>query len=161
MVKKHYKKIALVVAIIIGILAGGGLLFFSPTARASFRGDVNWENYQILIQYAREVANNFDVDLGDEIEVSKALTKDALIVNVDKDLYGIEATFPISTYQVTVEDGIIKYEGVFTGGSKFRTHTEVDEPGFYIVMSTSFGSLVALGIYASIKALLSPKEEKD
>ena len=156
---KSYKIIATVLSAIIGIVIAVCLNLASPGARLSYTGSIASESYQILKDYAFEIAS-FDTEPREDIVVTKNLTKESLVVDVDASIYGVEAIFPISNFEVRIENGIIQYEVVIDYNNvTYLEHIDVEPPLFYILISIViaflWGVLFWFLIYYSILLIKS------
>ena len=146
---KTYKKVAMVISVIIAMVLTIGLNLISPIMIPSYKGSITSENYQNLKEYAFEIASNSDTKSREDILVTKELTKEALIVNVDASIYGIQAIFPVSNINEKIENGIIKYEGVIDYNNvKYSEHTDVYPPLMTIMMTIIFFVVCTGSLYA-------------
>lgn len=145
---KNYRKIVIALSAIIGIGAAVLLNLFSPVTIPSYKGSITSESYQILKDYAFEIASNSDTESKQDIVVTTNLTKEFLIVKVDTSIYGVEAIFPVSNCDEKIENGIIKYEGIIDYNNvTYSEHTDVEPPLFYIMMSIMFAAVCAIPPY--------------
>ena len=156
---KIYRTIVIVLSVIIGIAAAVLLILSSPVIIPSFTGSITSESYQILKDYAFEIAS-FDTEPREDIVVTKNLTKESLVVDVDASIYGVEAIFPISNFEVRIENGIIQYEVVIDYNNvTYLEHIDVEPPLFYILISIViaflWGVLFWFLIYYSILLIKS------
>ena len=136
---KIYKNIVLVTSAIVGVVATILFNICSPLAMASYKGLITAEKYKVLKDYAFDIATNPDIETKNDIDVTKEITKSSLIIKVDTSLYGIQATFPITTYSEKIENGIVKCEGSIDYNNViYSEHSEVNSPLFYISLSIPF-----------------------
>lgn len=145
---KIYRIIVIVLSAIIGISATILVNLYSPIAMPAYTGSITVESYRILKDYALEIANNFDTELKEDIVVTKTVTAETLIVNVDASVYGIEAVFPVSNYHEKIENGIIKCEGVIDYNNvTYTEHTDVGSPLFYAMLSILLAGICSVPPY--------------
>lgn len=145
---KIYRTIVIILSVITGIAATVLLILSSPVIMPSFTGSITSESYQVLEDYAFEIASNSDTEPMDGIVVTKNLTRESLIVDVDASIYGVEAIFPISNYEEKIENGIIKYEGIIDYNNvTYSEHTDVYPPWFYIFICIIFVVVIAFILY--------------
>lgn len=130
------------------------LINLSPMPMASYTGGIKPENYQILKDYAMEIASNSDTEAEDGLKVTKNLTRETLIVDIDASLYGIEAIFPISNYNEIIENGKISFEGVIEYDNVvYSEHTDVAPPVVYIMGSIILFTFLSYMMYFLLYAI--------
>ena len=130
------------------------LINFSPMPMASYTGVIKPENYQILKDYAMEIASNSDTESEDGLKVTKNLNRESLIVDIDASFYEIEAIFPISNYNEIIENGKISFEGVIEYDNVvYSEHTDVAPPVVYIIGSIIVFTFLSYMIYLILCAI--------
>lgn len=146
---KIYKITVIVLSVIIGISVALFLNLTSPVTIPAYTNSITEEDYQVLKNYALEVANNSDIGLNNkDIEVTIELDDETLKMDINKDIYGIKAIFPISNLAWKTEDGIMKYNMVIDYDNViFSEHTDVKPAFFYMLISIFLAGLLALPIY--------------
>lgn len=134
---KIYKITVIVLSVIIGISVAVFMNLFSPLTIPAYTNSITEEDYQELKNYALEVANNSDIGLNNkDIDVTIELDAETLKMDINKDIYGVEAIFPISNLAWKTEDGIMKYDMVIDYDNvAFSEHTDVKPAFFYIILS--------------------------
>lgn len=133
MTMKTYKKIVMIVSIIVGIIATAFLYSTSPVAKTK---TITAEEYQSLKDYALDIANGSGVELPEEITVTKKFNEDAVIISLNTSLYGIEANFPISQSNGKFENGnIMQYGTIDYENVTYSEHPKVQPSWFYIIWS--------------------------
>ena len=148
--------------LIISIILGVALVIFccfmqAELISASFKGTITPESYKELEEYAFELANSNDVKELKDAVVTKKLTTDALIIKVDKTLYGIKAAFPLRDYRETIDNGFIYSKAVIDYNNvKYSKNTIVKSPAYYIIIYSWVGLIFVLMFYA----LLIPKPKR-
>ena len=148
--------------LIISIILGVALVIFccfmqAELISASFKGTITPESYKELEKYAFELASSNDVKELKDTVVTKKLTTDALIIKVDKTLYGIKAVFPLKDYSETIDNGFIYSKAVIDYNNvKYSKNTIVKSPAYYIIIYSWVGLIFVLMFYA----LLIPKAKR-
>lgn len=153
---KIYKITVIVFSVIIGISLALFLNLTSPVAIPAYTNSITEEDYQVLKNYALGVANNSDIGLNNkDIDVTIELDAETLKMDINKDIYGVKAIFPISNLTWKYENGIMKYDMVIDYDNViFSEHTDVMPAFFYIILSIIMVALVSATLYILFCPLL-------
>lgn len=146
---KIYKITVIVLSVIIGISVAVFMNLVSPVTIPAYTNSITEEDYQELKNYALEVANNSDIGLNNkDIDVTIELDAETLKMDINKDIYGVEAIFPISDLTWKTEDGIMKYDMVIDYDNvTYSEHTDVQPAFFYITISIFLAGVLAVPMY--------------
>lgn len=126
---KIYKKVVIVLSIIVNIVITVLSFTTTPSIVASLKGRTITEaEYNELKEVAVLMAKGLDIENKD-IQITKTNTENAFIVKVDADLYGIEAEFPIENYSEERENGVILSQGTIDfNNANYKEYTSVQSP---------------------------------
>lgn len=127
---KIYKITVIILSVIIGISVAVFMNLESPVTIPAYTNSITEEDYQELKEYALELANNSDIGLiNNDIDVTSELDSKTLEMHINKEIYGVDAIFPISDLTWKIENGIMKYEMVIDYDNvAFSEHTDVEPP---------------------------------
>ena len=92
---KAYKIVITIVSILLATIAVVFLILNSPATLFSYQGGPTRNDYQTLEKYSVKLVKNDNFELDEDINVEKSISKDYIIVKLDKPFYGIEAKFPM------------------------------------------------------------------
>ena len=85
---------------------------------------------------------------------TKSFNKQALTIHVKTDLYGVEATFPISNWNEKIENGIISDSGTINyDGVTYSEENYVKNPLVYLFSCFMAAAAVMVLIYLVFAAL--------
>ena len=152
---KIYRMIVIIFSIIIGVAFAVLTLAFAPGAKASYTASITTYDYQVLKDYAFEIASNSDVEPMDGITVKKTFTGDSLIVEVEASAfgfefaYGVTTVFPVSYDKYEIEkEGIIKCEGIIDYNNvKYSLGTSILPPWYLILMTILSSAVLGVATY--------------
>ena len=96
---KAYKIVITIVSILLATIAVVFLILNSPATLFSYQGGPTRNDYQTLEKYSVKLIKNDNFELDEDINVEKSISKDYIIVKLDKPFYGIEAKFPMINYK--------------------------------------------------------------
>ena len=147
---KVYRKIVIVLALVLGLFYCGWLIS-SPTAQTAIRDPVTEEYYEMLEKYAMNVARTLDVEvLTDEtVTANFYYSGNVLVVTVESFKAKVIAYIPVSNYEINIEDreftshGIAEFEKV-----EFVKSSDLNPAWWYIVMAIAGGAFVAFAVWA-------------
>ena len=155
-----FQKILIVIAVILGISLSIWNLIGVPEYVAAFNGNkLVKEDYQILKEYADIYAKTLDVNnIEDDVEITKKIIDDSIIITVNETRGGIKATYPVKLKAVTNEGDFtmnISYEnGEYEEYSNIesifmcilRTITEAIAFGFMIFAIIYFPTIFVVSV---------------
>lgn len=159
---KAYKIVITIVSILLATIAVVFLILNSPATLFSYQGGPTRNDYQTLEKYSVKLVKNDNFELDEDINVEKSISKDYIIVKLDKPFYGIEAKFPMINYKENVDNdkftcsGIINYDEV-----EYNEYTSV-EPSWKSTISAIFitfvFTFVLIGIFYVIPVRIVKKQ---
>ena len=141
----NYRKIVLILSIIVGCIAAIMMNLTSPLAKAAYTHAITQENYQILKDLILDVAKNNSYIASKDIKITMELNDNSLVINADTELYGVTATFPLLNQNWKIENGIIKYDSqsIDYNNGVYQEYTDVKPIPTYIVLSIVYTCTVA------------------
>lgn len=146
---KTYKKIVIILSIIVGCFAAIMMNLTSPLVKAAYTHAITKENYQILKDYVLDVAKKNSYIESKDIKITMELNDNSLVINADTELYGVEATFPLSNLNWKIENGIIKYDSrsIDYNNVTYQEYTDVEPIPIYIALSIAYAGAAAFLIW--------------
>ncbi len=111
---KVYRNIVIAISIILGIFVAMWVRFDSPGAKVAFDPTLPELDYEYLYNIALEVAKGNEPTLDKSISAEVFFNDKSVKVRICqevkgiRDFYTLEATFPISETDTSIEDGTVK-----------------------------------------------------
>jgi len=162
--KKIEKKqlIVIILSIIIGIIAVTAINLNSPVVKIAFtEPKPTQEDYDILKDYALEVAKGEDFNEREDIEVNKEIQEKILKIKIETpEMYGVEASFPLSDIKnLEIENGAIEYKAIIDyDNGIYSEYSMIKNKIIFILMDLFLIPLIAIIPY--VLFYWSPKEWK-
>lgn len=156
------KLIAIIISIVIGISVVLFIDFNSTVVKIAFtEPKPTQEEYDILKDYALDVANGAKIDENQDVKVEKKIEEDFLKIKIEtSNMYGVDANFPISAENnIEIENGTIKYEATIKyEEATYSEYTDVNSKAYYIFTNITLAVVIALMFY--VVFIWAPQEWK-
>ena len=156
-----YERISIIISVIVAIIIVLLSNFNSEAVRIAFtEGPVTQEDYQVLKNYAMDLAKGKEID-NDDLEIEKNVDTKNLIIKLETSkMYGVVATFPIILKEeINCESGTIEYKGTIDyDNDVYSEYTNVESKFSYIILDLL--GIVVGSIVLYVVIYWGPKEWK-
>ena len=154
-----YGRISLVISVIVAITIVLLANFNSEAIKIAFiQGPATEEDYQVLKNYAMDLAKGKEID-NDDLKIEKNVDTKNLIIKLETSkMYGIVAAFPITLEEeINYESNTIEYKGTIDYGNVvYSEYTDVQSKFSYIILDLLGFALSTIVLYVTI--YWGPKE---
>lgn len=146
--------IAIIISIIIAIIIVLAVNLNSTAVKIAFTQPEPTQNeYNLLKEYAMQVAKNEYSNEDNDVKIEKTIEEENLKIKVQTSrMYGIEASFPISTVKdLEIENETVKYEAeIDYDNATYTEYTLIRSKSEFIVRGIIFTIVAAICIYTLI-----------
>lgn len=154
-----YERISIIISVIVAIAIVLLANFNSEAVKIAFtQGQATQEDYQVLKNYAMDLAKGKEID-NDDLKIEKNVDTKNLIIKLETSkMYGIVATFPITLEEeINHESDTIEYKGTIEYNNVvYSEYTDVESKFSYIILDLLGFALASVVLYVAI--YWGPKE---
>ena len=154
-----YERISIIISVIVAIIIVLLADFNSKAFRIAFtQGPATQEDYQVLKNYAMDLAKGKEVN-NDDLKIETNIDVKGLTIKLETSkMYGIVATFPIILEEeINYESSRIEYKGTIDYDNVvYSEYTDVQSKFSYIILDLLGFALASVVLYVTI--YWGPKE---
>ena len=158
--KRIYSIISCVIAVLLGLVISVAICVKDPECVAAFKGDkLTKQDCQVYKKYANSYAKTLNTDAIDnnDIEISKEINENTIIITVNETKGGIKATYPIEI-KALQEEGKFVFKISYKDG-KYEEYSNIRNISYYIgeilLIFVRFGAGIWLIIHFLIICIVS------
>lgn len=146
--------IAIIISIVIAIIIVLAVNLNSTAVKIAFtHPEPTQDEYDLLKEYALQVAKNEYSDEDDDVKVEKTIEEENLKIKIQTSrMYGIRANFPISAVKdLEIENGTVKYEAeIDYDNDTYTEYTLIKSKSEIIVRGIIFATIATICTYTLI-----------